>query len=373
MSEFMKTQAAQIIKFFLMWRLRKKQYAHIENLIRNLKLQNQYEKFPADKCVPVISKYDFFRKSDLKWLDFYYSVCGKQDPLFISVPIYYYIETCLNHRMLTYAVKEKNFYNKFLHDICTPETIVRRINGFYYNSQFHKIEAEQVLELLKEHGKVILKPSVESGGGSSIRVFERNDRGLLDKENVFDDQFLKAYTKDFIVQEYVVQHEYFSRFNPSSNNTIRVFTYRSVKDDTVNILHCLLRVGAKGSFLDHDHLGGVVLSVNEQNQLNPYAIDIYGNKNTFVNGVEISTLDQVPAMDEIKKTAIKIAGDIYYGRLLALDFTVDSLGKPLMLEINCWRNGISQYQMHNGGLFREFTEEILDYCQHVNVPYVLSL
>ncbi len=369
----MKAKTAQIIKFLLMRRLRRKQYAHIRKLIRNLKMENRYEKFPLAKCVPVISNYNFSRKDDLKWLDFYYSVGGKQDPLFISVPVYYYVETCLNHRMLTYAVKDKNFYNKFLPEVSTPETIVRRINGLYYNSQFRKIEVEQVLDLFKEHDKVILKPSVESGGGSSIHVFQRNDRGLSDKENVFDDQFLKAYTKDFIIQEYVAQHAYFSRFNPSSNNTVRVFTYRSVKDDTVNILHCLLRVGAKGSFLDHDHLGGVVLSINEQNRLNPYAIDLYGNKSTSVNGIDISTLDKVPAMDEIKKTAIKIAGDIYYGRLLALDFTVDRSGKPLMLEINCWRNGISQYQMHNGGLFREFTEEILDYCQHVNVPYVLSL
>jgi hypothetical protein len=368
-----KNEIRSVLRYLLAKKLIIPHKKKINRSIAALKKSGKYRCYPLLESMPVIKRYSFWENFYTRWLDFYFSIYGSPDPSFIPEPVYYRIEACLNHRMLTYAVKEKNFYNKFIPDVSTPETIVRRINGLYYNSQFRKIEVEQVLELLKEHDKVILKPSVESGGGSSIRVFERNDRGLSDKENVFDEQFLKAYTKDFIIQEYVVQHAYFSRFNPSSNNTVRVFTYRSVKDDTVNILHCLLRVGAKGSFLDHDHLGGVVLSINEQNRLNPYAIDIYGNKTTSVNGMDISTLDQVPTMNDIKKTAIKIAGDIYYGRLLALDFTVDRSGNPLMLEINCWRNGISQYQMHNGGLFREFTEEILDYCQHVNVPYVLSL
>ena len=78
-------------------------------------------------------------------------------------------------------------------------------------------------------------------------------------------------------------------------------------------------------------------------------------------------------MDEMKALAKKIANNIYYGRLLALDFTVNSDGDPLLLEINCWRNGIHQYQMHNGGLFKEFTKEILDYCQNYQPRFVARI
>lgn len=368
-----KRQIDKIVKDTFIRRSRKKQLHYLKKLIDHLKVKKSFVKYPIKKYPPVIKRYSFYHYSDLKWLDFYFSVFGSPDPSFIPVPIYYYVETCLNHRMLTYAIKDKNFLNKFMPTIPTPGTIIRCINGFYYNDKFQKIDINQVWQLLNQHDKFILKPSIESGGGSSIRVFEKRDSGFLDDKDNLNAMFFDGYGKDFIIQEYIVQHGYFSQFNPSSNNTIRVFTYRSVKDDSVNLLHCLFRVGAKGSYLDHDHLGGVVLSIDEHNKISPHAIDIYGNKYKSVNGIEFSNLDSVPAMAEIRKLAKEIAGNIYYGRLLALDFTVSSECVPLMLEINCWRNGISQYQMHDGGLFKEFTEEILDYCQKEKFTYTLSI
>ena len=53
--------------------------------------------------------------------------------------------------------------------------------------------------------------------------------------------------------------------------------------------------------------------------------------------------------------------------------TVNSEGDPLLLEINCRHNGIHQYQMHNGGLFKEFSEEILDYYQSYQPRFVLRI
>ncbi len=369
----LKKQIRAILRYSFSLILRRKQLSHINKLIKHFATKRKLLKYPFTEYPPVIKRYTFCHHSDLKWLDFYHSVYGKPDPFFISVPVYYYIETCMNHRMLTYAIKEKNFLNKFMPAIPTPGTIIRRINGFYYNEKFHQVDINEVWRLLNQHNKFILKPSVESGGGSSIRVFEKKDSGFLDDKGNLNAMFFESYFKDFIIQEYIVQHNYFSQFNPSSNNTIRVFTYRSIKDDSINILHCLLRIGAKGNYLDHDHLGGVVLAIDEHNKISPHAIDLYGNKCKSVNNIEFSTLDSVPAMAEIRKLAKEIASNIYYGRLLALDFTVNSKCIPLMLEINCWRNGISQYQMHNGGLFKEFTEEILDYCQKATLTYTLSI
>ena len=369
----MKGLLTNIFKNFLLWRSRKKQIVHIKKLITHLKDKGCYKKFPFKGSTPVISRYKMFRNSDKKWLDFYFSVYGKPDPLFISVPVYYYIESCLNNRMLTYAIKEKNFYTKFMPEIPTPNTYIRRINGFYYDHGFNQIDLDEAWEQLLTQAKIILKPSIHSGGGASIRIFEKNGKTFFDGNICLDIEHIKRLSFDFILQEYIVQDRYFSQFNPSSNNTIRVFIYRSVKDDSINILHCLLRIGAKGNYLDHDHLGGVVLSIDDDNMVSSHAIDLYGNKYSMVNEIELSALGQVPAMDKIRQLASKISGNVYYGRFLALDFTVNEKKEPLLLEINCWRNGISQYQMHNGGLFKEFTEEILDYVQEEKVPYTLSI
>jgi hypothetical protein len=361
------------LRQFLFARERRKQFNHVDEILGRLKENGLYKKYPANNYPAVISKYNLFRKSDVKWLDFYYSVYEKPDPNFVSVPIYFYIEACLNQRMLTYALKEKNFYNKFMPEVSTPGTILRRINGFYYDDQFERIEKGQIQRLVSKINKVILKPSVESGGGKAIRVFKNDGQDLSDGIDILDAAFLDTYSRDFIIQEVVVQHDFYSQFNPSSNNTIRVFLYRSVSDDAVHILHCLLRVGAKGSFLDHDHLGGVVLSIDNQNKIGSHAIDRYGNKFDKVNNIALSSLESAPAMDEVRKVAKGVAEQVYYGRLLALDFTVNRDAKPLLLEINCWKNGISQYQMHNGGLFGEYTEEVLDHCQNAEVSYTLSL
>jgi len=346
---------------------------NIKDLISRLKTKSKYSSYPFDKYPPTIANYSFFRKSDLKWFDFYYSVYGKPDHNFISVPVYLYIETCLNKRLLTDAVTEKNFYNKFLTGIPTPTSLLRRINGFYYDENFQKIDRKNIMTLLGRHNKLILKPSVDSGAGHSIFVFENKNGILNNGEFNLNPEFLDRFNKDFIIQEFVTQHSFFSQFNPSSNNTIKIFTYRSINDDSVNLLHCIFWVGAKGHFLDHDHWGGFGLSINAENKINKYAIDVYGNKYESVNNIVLSSLDKVPAMDETKALAKKIANNIYYARLLALDFTVNSDGDPLLLEINCWRNAIHQYQMHNGGLFKEFTKEILDYCQNYQPRFVANI
>ncbi|MDY0279182.1 MAG: sugar-transfer associated ATP-grasp domain-containing protein [Salinivirgaceae bacterium] len=367
-----KKQIQSLVGKIIFTRLRKKQYPIIHNLIANLKKQNRYQKYPATDNEPAITGMSIYHKPDLEWLDFYYSIYGKVDPNFISVPVYYYIETCLNHRMLTYAIKEKNFYNKFLPEIPTPKTFLRKINGIYYDDQFVHLERGKIYQHINQCQKVILKPTVESGGGNSILVFEKMNGVQSSDKQQLDVEFLDRYGKDFIVQEFVYQHNFFSQFNPTSNNTVRVFTYRSVNNDSVNILHCLLRVGAKGSYLDHDHLGGVVMAINDSNTLSEHAIDLYGNKFKSVNDIQLKTLGKVPAMEQIRTLAKQIAGDVFYGRLLAIDFTVNNENKALLLEINCWRNGISQYQMHNGGLFKEFTKEILAHCQTMTPHFVLT-
>jgi hypothetical protein len=362
-----------ISRQILFQRLRTDNIRNIRDLISHLKAERKYISYPFNEYPPTIANYSFFRKSDLKWFDFYYSVCGKPDPDFISVPCYLFVENCLNDRLLINGIKEKNFYNKFMPGIPTPATILRRINGFYYDDQFKKIDRKNIMSFLNSCNKIILKPSVDTGGGRSILAFE-NQKGIFNNKGCnLNPEFLDKYGNNFIIQEFVNQHSFYSQFNPTSNNTVKIFTYRSINDDSVNLLHCVLWVGARGSYLDHDHWGGFGLSINEENKIDKYAIDVFGNKCESVNNIIISDLGNVPAMEKMKTLAKNIASNVYYARLLGIDFTVNNYGEPLLLEFNCYHNGIHQYQMHNGGLFKKFTNEILDYCQKSNTRYVVRI
>jgi hypothetical protein len=346
---------------------------NIRELISRLKANKKYSRYPFKEYPPTIANYPFFQKSDLQWFDFYYSVYGKPDHNFISTPVYLYTEHRLNDRMLLHAIQDKNFYNKFLTDIPTPATILRRINGFYYDDKFNNIDKKNILALFDKYDKLIIKPSVDSGAGHSIFVFEKKGAIFSNGEYDLNADFLDKYDRDFVIQEFVTQHTFFSQFNPTCNNTIKVFVYRSIYDDSVNLLHSVLWVGAKGHFLDHDHWGGLGLSINEKNRINKYAIDVHGNKYESVNNITLTSLNVVPGMDGIRALAKKIAERIYYGRLLAIDFTVNCNGDPLLLEVNLRSNSIYQYQMHNGGLFKEFTKEILDYCRNCQPRAIIRI
>lgn len=355
----------KVLQLFFDNKLWKSNVVAIKKQNEYLKSKGLFSEYPVQKHPPLTSNYHFNKKSSSQWFDFYYSIYGKPCDDFMPVPVYYYIENCLNDRMLTYSLKEKNFYNNFLKEIKTPRTLLRKINGFYYDSEFNIVQVdEKMINSWKlSFDQVFIKPSVDSGGGRSIMKFEKKD-GVYQSENeVLDADYLLKYEYDFVLQEYVVQHPYYSQFNPDSNNTLRFFIYRSITDDQIHILHTILRIGAKGSFLDHDHLGGVAVAIDDKNRISEHAIDIHGVKHASVNKINLSELDDAPFIEQAKEISKKIAARIYYGRVLALDFTVNEKGEPLFLELNCRRNGINQYQMHNGSLFKEFTKEILDFCE----------
>ncbi len=341
----------------------------INNKLDYLNKKNKLRRFPVEENIPAVSKYPYFSKVDKSWLDFFYSVNGIADKEYIPLNYFYnFIEPCMNDLSLLSGIKEKNFYELLFNDINMPGTILRKINGFYYDKNYMKLSLndESINNLFKDYERVIMKPSVESGSGKSILLFKRIEKQLMSNGDNLNKKFLDNYGKDFIIQEFVKQHEFFKRFNPTSNNTLRVFLYRSIKDDSINILHKLLRIGKEGSFLDHDNLGGVGVSIKDDNAFDQYAYNTFGDRFSSFNNINFLETGKVPFINETCDMSLKIANKIFYARLLAMDFTVDENGKVLLIEINCWKNGITQYQMNNGSLFREFTTEILDYCYNIS-------
>ncbi len=321
-----------------------------------------------------VENYFNLNYTDNKWINIYYSVFGTFDEGFIPISIYHKkIEPVMNSFLLMKTFKDKNFYDKFLLNINTPKTILRRINGLFYDINYKNIALTEELlkEMFNKKEEYIIKPSIDSGSGKAIKKLSFDGRNLNDGQYSFDIKNLLEYSKNFIIQGMVKQHKYFRQFNPSSNNTLRVFTYRSIATDHIHILHVLLRIGSKGNFLDHDNHGGVAIAVNSEGKLNRNATDINGNKYTHFNNINFYEAADVPFIDLVRENAITVAEQIFYGRLLALDYTIDEIGRVLLIEINCIGNGVSQYQYQSGSLFKEYTDEILKYCCSQKTSYSL--
>jgi hypothetical protein len=326
----------------------------------------ELRRYPFDRVQPAICNSTFYRRGDRGWLDFFYSVHGHPSGTFIPNTSYYQvIEPLLNRYDILKAVADKNSYDRQFPNVITPPTPLRRIHGRLYDNNYDPVHPDD--QWIRQHltplDRVFVKPSIDSGSGKDIIRFERDGSILRAGNKVLDERFLKDYPYDFVLQEVVVQHPFFAQFNSTSNNTLRVFTYRSVANDYVHTLHTLLRIGRKGSYLDHDNHGGVAIAVTPELRLKHEAIDANGRKRSELHGIEFSRVGVVPCVSEIQSMARAMSSRIHYGRLVAYDFTVSEDGIPILLDVNCHGNGVSHYQMCNGSIFNDLTQEVLEYCE----------
>jgi hypothetical protein len=347
--------------------------SHRRRLTRRLRRQmavlaeaGELRRYPFDRIKPAIYNSTFYRRGDRGWLDFFYSVHGHASRTFIPNTSYYQvIEPLLNRYDILKAVVDKNSYDRQFPDVITPATPLRRIHGRLFDSNYDPVHPDD--QWIRHHltplDRVFIKPSIDSGGGKNIIRFERDGSILRAGGKVLDERFLKDYPYDFVLQEAVVQHPFFAQFNSTSNNTLRVFTYRSVTSDDVHTLHTLLRIGGSGSYLDHDNHGGVAIAVTPELRLKHEVIDVNGRKRSELHGIEFRRVGVVPCVSEIQSMARTMSSRIDYGRLVAYDFTVSEAGMPILLDVNCHGNGVSHYQMCNGSIFYDLTQEVLDYCE----------
>ena len=313
---------------------------------------------------------------NILWYKVYSSVLNIEDDNFIPEDIYYSIvEPHLNNKILSKAYSDKNFYDMLYDKNLFPTTIIRNIDGTFYDKEYNSFNlTDEVLHSYLTHfTKIIIKPAVDSGGGHNVIVLNRNENEFYVGNEILSVNYLKEkFVRNYIIQDYLVQHDFFSGFNPSSLNTMRVFTYRSVTDYQVHILHTILRVGRPGSNVDNQASGGISINISQQGFLNKFAIDKNGNKSFSINGIDLIDNIKVPFIELIKICAIAIAKKNIHHRLLGLDFTVDSNQNIRLIEINNQNNEINFYQMNSGPLFGQFTDEVIEYCTRNRKSFVLD-
>jgi hypothetical protein len=236
------------------------------------------------------------------------------------------------------------------------------MDGQYYTKDYKWLARDQVDEYLQNKlqyfDKIIAKPSIHSGGGKNIRAF--NLETDLVNVNILE----TIFSQDFIVQEYIYQATYFSQFNAKSLNCIRINTYRSLKNNSIHTDEILLKVGAKDAIVDNTHLGGVYIKIDPDGTLGDFAVDGLGIKTFSPPGSDklYKDFQKVPLIDELVQISVEIAKQHFYHRCLGVDICVDHDDKVRVIEINNRSIGIGS-QMLNGSLFKEYTNEVIEYTR----------
>ena len=282
-----------------------------------------------------------------------------------------FIEPVLNPFAFTGYYADKNVFDKLFPDGYFPKTVLRKMNGFYYDSDYQLLSLNdgklQTMLGILEYDKLILKPSVDVMSGVGVQMIVRKkDRGGYynnESDKLTYDYIQNRCGHDIIIQEAVEQSEYINQFNPTSVNTLRLSLYRSVIDDKCHITGAIMRIGGKGSVVDNAHAGGCYVGINQDGTFCHEVLDQYGRKRTVFNGVDFSVDFKYPNWEKVLDFGKSIGKYVPHHRLLALDIVLDKDSNPHLIEFNCMYYSSWLFQYTTGPAFGPFTQEILEYCK----------
>ncbi len=156
--------------------------------------------------------------------------------------------------------------------------------------------------------KVVVAKELDNCGGKGISKIELTK----DLNSIYETLKEK---KQYLIEEIIVQNKKVAELNPSSVNTLRLFTFFDGKE--AHVINCIFKIGNNG-FVDNFSSGGMYTFVGEDGKTLVPAIDVYDNK-IEVHPVSKKNLVgfQVPNYDKavkmVKEASKKIPQIQYIG------------------------------------------------------------
>lgn len=290
-----------------------------------------------------------------KWGWYYASRNGIYDPKYIpNTLIYTKIDQYFNNKKAGYGFNDKNYYDLIFKHVKQPDTIIRNINGIFVDRQYHLIPKDNIIDIIKKEGKLICKPSMESGSGRGI-CFWDTDNDI----NAIIEYINDPSEKNYIIQKLIKQHPDLEAVHSGSINTIRIVSL--LNQDGVHILSSNLRMGVGKSKIDNVTAGGISCGINMDGTLKKYATSYYsGERFTRHPQGFIFEGKSIPSFHDIVNIIKDIHQLIPHFRLVSWDFAVDANGEPILIEANMRKGGINLNQFNNGPLFGDLTKTVLD-------------
>ncbi len=285
-----------------------------------------------------------------------------------------FIETIMNPMHFRGYYADKNIFDKLFPTGFLPRTLIRRINGTYYDNAYHPVQLtqQQLYQILGTCGtdKIVIKPSVGSSSGRGVRIFNKTNESShqwieINTKEILNIAYIeKNYGSNIIVQEAIQQSDYLNQFNPSSINTLRLGVYRSISDNKCNVVGAIMRIGGKGSVVDNAHAGGRFIGIHPDGTFCHEVFDQFGQKQLSFNDIDFTKDYHYPNWQEVIDFAKSVGSRILHHRLLALDIVLDKNNKPHLIEFNIESFSAWLFQYTLNGAFGNFTDEILDYCKN---------
>lgn len=342
-----------IINFVL--KRRKRRYAnwfidYVENDIENLsKRGGKIRRLTKEQKLEV---YKIWGKVDINLHELIYSATGVFSPEYC--PLVHFridMENVLNDQRMAHAWSDKNYYDKFFPSVEFPESIVRNINGIFFDKNYKIISESEAISLIKNEDSVIIKPSIDSYCGTGVSKYNKEDN--------FHEIFCQ-YGKNFVVQKILKQYKPLAILNPSSVNIIRYNTL--YWNDRVYPLSATLRIGTDGiindNYITEDGRGMVIIGINADGNLKDKAYYACGEKlDKAPNGSDFKDI-LIPNFNTITDIVVSMHEQMPQFGFIGFDIAIKEDGTPVVMEYNIKVPGIMYYQYVNGPLFGNLTKEV---------------
>lgn len=312
----------------------------------------------------------YFRKYGFSvpmiYSDCYSNWNGIKSDRYISTDLYYnYVIPCLNRFDFFSALLDKSFSRTLFSDVLQPRTIVACRNGIFYDASGSIVSREKAASVcMDEQSVIIVKPTVQTACGRGVAV--------LDKSSV--DGVLKVfgeYGKDFICQEKLLQHPILNALNPTSLNTLRVYTYRSLSSE-VHFMDdiSIVRFGGDGAVFDNALAGGGFCHVEPTGEVDDVVWKDRTNQKRSLKAMKQIENMQIPNFQAVKELALNLHSRLPYFDWLGWDFAIDPEGRPVFIEFNCVA-GCEAPQTTRGPIFGKYQDEVM--TRIASVEYQISI
>ena len=298
-------------------------------------------------------------KVSMMFDDYFSRLNGIHSDRYLSMDLYYfYVIPALNRHDFKDAYLDKNIYSELFPSIRQPMSIVKNIHGRYYRDG-EEITLEDAIEAVLDYdGDLIIKPTVETCNGEGVEAI-----GNIDAAELKD--LFAHYGFNFIVQEKVIQHPDLQRVNPTSLNSMRLYTYRRL-DGTYEYLYpyAHLRFGGKGAIKDNVSQGGGTCLILDDGTVDDR---VYRFKSMQVSslreetGVEHLT---IPNYSKVVETLKRLHRRLPYFDFVGWDVTVLPDGEPLLIEFNLVPS-VEGPQRMAGPMFGNYLDEVIDRARQV--------
>lgn len=289
------------------------------------------------------------------WHQYLYSRNGLYSEKYIPASVYNSsIIWIFNDYQFCLAYADKGFYDTLFPEVNRPQTIVKNVNGLFYDDK-KQISLEEAVDRCSGLNGAIIKPTLFGTWGKGVKLFH-TENGFIPEMNMTVNELFTHYNNSFIIQSKLEQHPDIARLNPTSVNTIRVMSY--LKGNEVIILYAVIRIGRKGQVVDNETAGGIKADIDLQTgRIKGPAFGNPTEKNmpqtdsgVVLDGYLIPSFSLV--LDFVKDLHYRLP----YFKIVGWDISVDKDGNPVMIE---WNRQAELSQVAHGPAFGEYTEEIL--------------